>query len=86
MLSVLCLVQNFDEVLVPPDHVSRNPNDTYYVNHDTVLRCHTSAHQAELLRQGEKAFLVTGQQELVNCSEGTADRRASHQHDLSFQS
>ena len=52
--------QNFDEVLVPPDHVSRNPNDTYYVDPNTVLRCHTSAHQAELLRQGEKAFLVTG--------------------------
>ena len=53
-------MQNFDEVLVPEDHVSRNPNDTYYVDPNTVLRCHTSAHQAELLRQGEKAFLVTG--------------------------
>lgn len=53
-------VQNFDEVLVPADHVSRNPNDTYYIDPDTVLRCHTSAHQAELLRKGESAFLVTG--------------------------
>lgn len=25
-----------------------------------VLRCHTSAHQAELLRKGEKSFLLTG--------------------------
>lgn len=25
-----------------------------------VLRCHTSAHQAELLRKGQKSFLVTG--------------------------
>lgn len=25
-----------------------------------MCRCHTSAHQAELLAQGEKAFLVTG--------------------------
>ena len=53
-------VQNFDEVLVPPDHVSRSPNDTYYIDPDTVLRCHTSAHQCELLRQGHSAFLVTG--------------------------
>lgn len=53
-------LQNFDEVLVPADHISRSPNDTYYVDPDTVLRCHTSAHQTELLRQGEKAFLVTG--------------------------
>ena len=33
------------QVLVPKDHVSRSPNDTYYVNSETVLRCHTSAHQ-----------------------------------------
>ncbi|PSC68201.1 phenylalanine-tRNA chloroplastic mitochondrial [Micractinium conductrix] len=51
---------NFDEVLVPADHVSRSPNDTYYVDPDTVLRCHTSAHQAELLRGGHSAFLCTG--------------------------
>ena len=54
-------VQNFDQVLVPPDHVSRSPNDTYYVDPNTVLRCHTSAHQAELLAAGNKAFLVTGE-------------------------
>jgi len=52
--------QNFDEVLVPPDHVSRDPNDTYYVNNEVVLRCHTSAHQASLLREGHRRFLVTG--------------------------
>lgn len=64
-------MQNFDEVLVPADHVSRNPNDTYYVDPDTVLRCHTSAHQTELLRQGEKAFLVTGDSHrLVRGGEG----------------
>jgi phenylalanyl-tRNA synthetase alpha chain len=52
---------NFDEVLVPEDHVSRSPNDTYYVSADTVLRCHTSAHQAEILREASSpAFLVTG--------------------------
>ncbi|DBB10031.1 hypothetical protein WJX82_000080 [Trebouxia sp. C0006] len=51
---------NFDDVLTPIDHVSRNPNDTYYIDKETVLRCHTSAHQAELLRKGEKSFLVTG--------------------------
>jgi len=53
-------LQNFDEVLVPADHVSRSPNDTYYVDGSTVLRCHTSAHQAEMLRAGQTAFLVTG--------------------------
>jgi hypothetical protein len=50
------------QVLVPADHVSRSPNDTYYVTDSTVLRCHTSAHQAEMLRQKHPAFLVTGEQ------------------------
>ena len=51
---------NFDSVLVPPDHVSRSQNDTYYVDNDNVLRCHTSAHQLEMLKAGARKFLVTG--------------------------
>ncbi|KAL0352662.1 UNVERIFIED_CONTAM: Phenylalanine--tRNA ligase, chloroplastic/mitochondrial [Sesamum angustifolium] len=51
---------NFDDVLVPADHISRSYNDTYYVDSQTVLRCHTSAHQAELLSKGHTHFLVTG--------------------------
>ena len=50
----------FDSVLVPKDHISRSVNDTYYVNADSVLRCHTSAHQHEKLKSGEKQFLITG--------------------------
>ncbi|KAI3438380.1 hypothetical protein D9Q98_000812 [Chlorella vulgaris] len=60
LAPIVAATANFDEVLVPADHVSRSPNDTYYVAPETVLRCHTSAHQAEILRQGERAFLVTG--------------------------
>ncbi len=45
---------------MPADHVSRSPNDTYYIDSDTVLRCHTSAHQAATLRAGHSAFLITG--------------------------
>ncbi|GMP34662.1 hypothetical protein CsSME_00007441 [Camellia sinensis var. sinensis] len=60
----LCVRQssdkNFDDVLVPEDHVSRSYNDTYYVDSQTVLRCHICAHQAELLRKGHTHFLVTG--------------------------
>lgn len=51
---------NFDDILIPMDHVSRSPNDTYYIDAGTVLRCHTSAHQAEILKRKENAFLVTG--------------------------
>ncbi|CAM9442286.1 unnamed protein product, partial [Scytosiphon promiscuus] len=57
---VVTVEQNFDELLIPPDHVSRQPSDTYYVDARRVLRCHTSAHQTALLRQGEDHFLVCG--------------------------
>ncbi|GKC70204.1 phenylalanine--tRNA ligase, chloroplastic/mitochondrial [Tanacetum coccineum] len=50
--------RNFDDVLVPVDHVSRSYNDTYYVDADTVLRCHISAHQANLLWEGYANFLA----------------------------
>ncbi|KAL6561850.1 hypothetical protein OROGR_002857 [Orobanche gracilis] len=53
-------IKNFDDVLVPDDHVSRSYNDTYYVDSETVLRCHTSAHQADLLKEGHTHFLVAG--------------------------
>lgn len=52
--------QNFDELLIPHDHVSRRPSDTFYIDSDRLLRCHTSAHQNELLRAGHEAFLCTG--------------------------
>jgi hypothetical protein len=60
-LMALVFVPPPVQMLVPPDHVSRSPNDTYYVTKDTVLRCHTSAHQGEMLRKGQRAFLVTGE-------------------------
>jgi len=57
---VVSTEMNFDQVLVPKDHVSRSPNDTYYVDENTVLRCHTSAHQAGLLKEGHTKFLCIG--------------------------
>ncbi|GAB4852920.1 hypothetical protein Ancab_017117 [Ancistrocladus abbreviatus] len=60
LCPIVSVKENFDDVLVPADHVSRSYNDTYYVDPQTVLRCHTSAHQAELLRRGHTHFLVTG--------------------------
>ncbi|KAK7295742.1 hypothetical protein RJT34_18654 [Clitoria ternatea] len=60
LCPIVSVKENFDDVLVPDDHVSRSYNDTYYIDPQTVLRCHTSAHQAELLRNGYTHFLVTG--------------------------
>lgn len=50
---------NFDSLLVPGDHVSRGPNDTYYLNKEQLLRTHTSAHQAQTMAKHDN-FLVSG--------------------------
>lgn len=52
--------QNFDSLLVPADHPSRLPTDTYYVNKNYLLRAHTSAHEEDLMRAGHDAVLVVG--------------------------
>lgn len=57
---VVSTYQNFDSLLTPEDHVSRSPKDTYYVNRNTLLRAHTSAHQEELIKMGFDAFLAVG--------------------------
>ncbi len=40
--------------------MSRDKKDNYYINEDTLLRAHTSAHQVELLRKKELTFLCCG--------------------------
>ncbi|CAM9339561.1 unnamed protein product [Ascophyllum nodosum] len=57
---IVTVEQNFDQLLIPPEHVSRQPSDTYYVDAERVLRCHTSAHQTSLLRERHDPFLVCG--------------------------
>lgn len=51
---------NFDNLLISKDHPARSKSDTYYLNETTVLRTHTSAHQNQLLSEGYKSFLITG--------------------------
>lgn len=52
--------QNFDSLLVPNDHVSRNKSDCYYMNRKLLLRSHTTAHQSELISMGLNNFLIIG--------------------------
>ncbi|KAI4187051.1 MAG: hypothetical protein L6R41_003077 [Letrouitia leprolyta] len=48
---VVTVAENFDSLGFPADHPGRNRSDTYYINKDTVLRTHTSAHEAEIFRR-----------------------------------
>ena len=58
-LPKVTVTQNFDQLLIPQDHPSRRPTDTYYFDEQTLLRTHTSAHQIEMLEK-HAAFLVAG--------------------------
>lgn len=35
---VVKLFENFDALLIPPEHVSRKKSDTFYIKEDLVLR------------------------------------------------
>ena len=58
---IVTLEQNFDSLLIPPDHVSRKNSESFYYNKESMLRAHTSAHQVDLIRDNkERNFLVVG--------------------------
>ena len=56
MNPVVTTTANFDSLLVPIDHPSRKKSDSYYINSSHMLRAHTSAHQAELIKMGFDNF------------------------------
>jgi len=53
LFPIVTTHQNFDSLGFPADHPGRNKTDTYYINKGTVLRTHTSAHQADVFRANE---------------------------------
>ena len=55
LFPVVTVAQNFDSLGFPADHPGRSRTDTYYINQGTVLRTHTSAHQADTFRANESA-------------------------------
>ena len=57
---VVTVDQNFDSLLVPADHIARVKNDNYYINKDTLLRAHATAHDRDLIRMGLDAWVLTG--------------------------
>lgn len=47
---VVSTAQNFESLGFPANHPGRALSDTYYINESTLLRTHTSAHQADTFR------------------------------------
>ncbi|KAI9502177.1 phenylalanyl-tRNA synthetase alpha subunit, mitochondrial [Coemansia spiralis] len=52
---VVSTYQNFDSLGFSKDHPGRSKTDTYYINENTLLRTHTSAHQLQLLVAGKQS-------------------------------
>lgn len=57
---VVTINENFDSLLVPNDHPSRNKTDSYYLNKTHMLRAHATAHQSELIKMGLDNFVIFG--------------------------
>ncbi|KAI0256696.1 phenylalanyl-tRNA synthetase [Lactifluus subvellereus] len=51
--------QNFDSLSFPVDHPGRAKTDSYYINRNTMLRTHTSAHEVEVFAKGTERWLLT---------------------------
>lgn len=58
---IVTVEQNFDNLLIAPDHVSRAKSDCFYLNRNYLLRAHTTAHQVDLIKSGLDNFLVVGE-------------------------
>lgn len=58
---VVSVAQNFDSLLIPAGHPSRARSDCYYINKNTLLRAHTTAHQCDLIKAGLDNFIVIGE-------------------------
>jgi phenylalanyl-tRNA synthetase alpha chain len=50
---------NFDDLLIPKNHCTRNKTDTYYLNENTVLRTHMTSHSPDLINNYD-AFITIG--------------------------
>ncbi|KAK4548033.1 hypothetical protein LTR36_010753 [Oleoguttula mirabilis] len=48
--GIVTVHQNFDSLGFTADHPGRSRNDTYYINKDTLLRTHTSAHEVDVFK------------------------------------
>lgn len=60
LFPIVTTGQNFDSLGFPLDHIGRSRTDTYYINKETVLRTHTSAHQADTFRNNEsEGYLIS---------------------------
>jgi len=55
---VVTVKENFENLLTPENHPTRQRDESYYLNEDTLLRCHMTAHQVPLLRNNNRSAVL----------------------------
>ncbi|TIA71041.1 hypothetical protein E3P92_04055 [Wallemia ichthyophaga] len=56
---IVSTYKNFDQLEFPIDHPGRSLSDSYYLNKDTILRTHTSAHECDVFKSNTNKWLLT---------------------------
>lgn len=57
---VVSVEENFDSLGFPANHPGRARSDTYYINSSTLLRTHTSAHEAAIFKANQSnGYLIS---------------------------
>ncbi|UZJ54426.1 hypothetical protein CBS101457_003746 [Exobasidium rhododendri] len=56
---IVSVEENFGQLGIAEDHPGRSPTDTYYINRQTCLRTHTSAHEVQTFTKGSTKWILT---------------------------
>ncbi|EAS07559.1 phenylalanine-tRNA ligase (macronuclear) [Tetrahymena thermophila SB210] len=55
---VISVQQNFEDLLIPKDHVSRKRSDTYYISENYIMRPQATANERNMFEQKAEAFVI----------------------------
>jgi phenylalanyl-tRNA synthetase alpha chain len=70
---------NFEALNIPPDHPSRDMQDTFYIDHDHVLRTHTSPVQIHTMLSEKPPFRALAPGSVFRCDSDVTHSPNFHQ-------
>ncbi len=70
---------NFEALNIPPDHPSRDMQDTFYISKDTVLRTHTSPVQIRVMQTEKPPIRILAPGSVFRCDSDVSHSPNFHQ-------
>lgn len=70
---------NFEALNIPPLHPARAMHDTFYIDHHTLLRTHTSPVQIRVMERGNPPFKVIAPGRVYRCDSDLTHTPMFHQ-------